>query len=247
VATPYLYVVVPCYNEAERLKRDIFVDFALRTDTVHFVFVDDGSSDATATVLKELRVGLEDRVSVVSYSQNKGKAEAVRTGILHALEHPACKVIGYWDADLATPLPSICRLAAIFEEHPHVDLVFGSRVKLCGRDIHRQPLRHYLGRVFATAVSIILDLVIYDTQCGAKLFRVKEDVVSALTQPFITRWIFDVEILARLIAASGAKGVEARTYEYPLESWEDVSGSKVRPNDFLKAMVDVVRLKRRYL
>jgi glycosyltransferase involved in cell wall biosynthesis len=247
VATPYLYLVVPCYNEAERLKKHVFSDFAAHTDRVHLVFVDDGSSDSTASVLNELRVGLEDRISVVSYPENRGKAEAVRAGIIHALNSSTCRVIGYWDADLATPLSSVCRLANILEANPEIDLVFGSRVKLCGRNIHRQPSRHYLGRVFATAVSIILNLVIYDTQCGAKLFRVREDIVTALTQPFITRWIFDVEILARLIAATSSKAVEARTYEYPLESWHDVSGSKVRPKDFLRAMVDVIRLKRCYL
>jgi len=247
VTTPYLYLVVPCYNEAGRLDGAAFRTFADQAASVHLVFVDDGSSDSTASVLNQIRIGREDRISVVSYPENRGKAEAVRAGVIHALNNSDCKVIGYWDADLATPLSSVCHLANVLESNSEIDLVFGSRVKLCGRNIHRQASRHYLGRVFATAVCVVLDLVIYDTQCGAKLFRVKEDTVSALTQPFITRWIFDVEILARLIAATSSKAVEARTYEYPLESWHDVSGSKVRPKDFLRAGIDILRLKRRYL
>jgi dolichyl-phosphate beta-glucosyltransferase len=247
VNAPYLYLVVPCYNEAPRLKSDLFRGFANQMESVHLIFVDDGSSDSTSAVLSELRKGLEHRISVLSYSQNRGKAEAVRTGILHALEIPGCQVIGYWDADLATPLDSVGRLAKVLEDNPGIDLVFGSRVKLCGRHIHRRATRHYLGRVFATAVSIVLDLGIYDTQCGAKLFRATDDVRVALAQPFLARWIFDVEILARLIAGTSVRAVEARTYEYPLECWEDISGSKLRPKDFLRAMVDIMRIKRRYL
>ena len=79
MATPYLYLVVPCYNEAERLKKDIFADFASRSDCVHFVFVDDGSSDSTASVLNGLRAGLEDRIEVClkDYRLLEGKFDKI--------------------------------------------------------------------------------------------------------------------------------------------------------------------------
>jgi dolichyl-phosphate beta-glucosyltransferase len=247
VLAPYLFLVVPCYNEARRFDRDAFRAFALQTRFVHLVFVDDGSSDSTRSLLAELRVGLEDRISVVSYSENKGKAEAVRTGVLHALNCPSCTVFGFWDADLATPLGSVERLARVLEENQRVDLVCGSRVKLCGRNIQRQRVRHYMGRVFATVVSIVLNLAIYDTQCGAKLFRVTDEMRAVFAQPFLSRWIFDVEILARMIAGTDPKSVEAITFEYPLEEWRDISGSKLRPRDFFLAIYDIARIKRRYL
>jgi dolichyl-phosphate beta-glucosyltransferase len=247
VRAPSLYLVVPCYNEAARLKSNLFRDCLAQLESLHLLFVNDGSSDRTFSVLSEIRDGLEDRVSIVSYLENRGKAEAVRAGLVHALAKSDCQVVGYWDADLATPLDSVCVLARFLQEHPSIDLIFGSRVKLCGRHIHRRAARHYLGRIFATAVSHVLGMAIYDTQCGAKLFRVTEDVRSVLLEPFLAEWIFDVEILARLIAATNASAVEARTYEYPLKVWEDVSGSKLRPGHFVRAAFDLVRLKRRYL
>jgi hypothetical protein len=129
-------------------------------------------------------------------------------------------------------------------------IVFGSRVKLMGREINRRPLRHYIGRVFATLASITLSLPIYDTQCGAKLFRNMPEIKALFEEPFISGWIFDVEILARLIRLSKARPdlkPESILMELPLQSWTDVPGSKVSPSDFLRAIKDLRKIKRRYL
>jgi len=242
-------VVIPCYNEAQRLDVRLFRAYMEDSVTVRLIFVDDGSKDKTLNVLKEVCHGFEDRSSILPCKINRGKAEAVRLGLLHTLKEHNPKLIGFWDADLATPLAAIQRFVDVLNRLPAVDMVFGSRVRLLGRDIKRDYHRHYLGRVFATVVSNLLDLPIYDTQCGAKLFRVNSNVESILEQPFLSQWIFDVEIIARYLKVynNDPRNLERKIYEYPLESWEDVAGSKIRPLDFIRAFADMLKIRSKYL
>lgn len=234
-------IVVPCYNEEERLKVKEFLGFASRED-VFFIFVDDGSTDATGLVLEELAKVSNGRASTVELARNAGKAEAVRQGFLKAFEL-GYEYIGFWDADLATPLECIPEFVSILDSGK--DVVLGSRVKLLGRNIQRRPARHYLGRVFATMVSILLKLPVYDTQCGAKLFRRTEALEAAMGRPFRVRWTFDVELLGRLSLleeASGKAGARNAWVEFPLWSWEEVRGSKVKAADFMRSGLELLRL-----
>jgi len=239
-------IVVPCYNEGNRLPAAPFRQFLSESD-VRFVFVDDGSIDNTIDVLTRLREGYADRVAVLRSPANQGKAEAVRKGVNFALDQGA-EYVGYWDADLATPLDAIRPFLEIVQTRPNVDMVFGSRVKLLGRKVERRAARHYLGRMFATVVSLMLRLPVYDTQCGAKIFRVGSGTRSLFAEPFLSRWVFDVEILARYLAQVGSPRVAAQgIYEYPLHSWEDIAGSKVKPRDFFIALYDLGRIYNKYL
>lgn len=242
-------LIVPCYNEAHRLNTGSFREFMTGHERVRILFVDDGSQDETANVLEQLCEGLEDHASVLSDGRNRGKAEAVRTGVEHALKQFSPQMVGYWDADLATPLTAVDQFLSVFDQNPEALMVFGARVKLLGRKVERKAIRHYLGRVFATVASNVLRLPIYDTQCGAKLFRVDETLRTVFTQPFISKWVFDVEIIARYLKFfhNDTVRLERAIYEYPLEQWVDVAGSKVRPGDFVTAFFDLLRIKRKYL
>ena len=243
---PAVLIVVPCYNEAHRLPIARFQEF-LGQSSIHFVFVDDGSRDETFQILENLRASHPQSVNVLQLKTNRGKAEAVRQGIQFAFAQKV-DYTGYWDADLATPLDAIPRFLKILEDRPGLDMVFGSRVKLLGRSVHRRPTRHYLGRIFATVVSTMLRLPIYDTQCGAKIFRVTAETPALFADPFLARWVFDVEILARYIRKLGSPdAAAARIYEYPLEEWEDVAASKVIGLDFFVALRDIVRIYWTYL
>jgi glycosyltransferase involved in cell wall biosynthesis len=236
-------IVVPCYNEATRFDRSAFESFLALGNDVRFVLVNDGSSDGTLRVLQQLAQRHPDRVEVLDLENNQGKAEAVRQGMLRALRGGECEFVGYWDADLATPLSAIGDLAEVLERRLDVDIVFGTRVALLGRAIGRKPWRHYLGRFFATGASIVLSLPVYDTQCGAKLFRRGERSAALFARPFGSRWIFDVEIVARhLQQMPGWVGI----YEQPLDQWKDIGESKVRPSDFLRAIGELAHIYRTY-
>ncbi len=243
---PQVMIVVPCYNEELRLPSDQFLHF-LCYSQVRFVFVDDGSRDQTFERLESLRSGREDRIFVLRLPANRGKAEAVRAGLNFALDQHA-DYAGFWDADLATPLEAIPQFMEVLVQNPGLDMLFGARVKLLGRHVIRKTSRHYLGRIFATVVSTMLRLPIYDTQCGAKILRVRKETRALIAEPFRTRWVFDVELLARYIRQLGSPQAAAqRIYEFPLDSWQDVGGSKIRPFDFVAAFRDIVLIYWEYL
>jgi dolichyl-phosphate beta-glucosyltransferase len=241
-------VVVPCYNEAVRLQPLRFSEFLAQDQQVNFLFVNDGSTDGTLNILQTLREKHPDRIEVLDKQKNAGKAEAVRSGMLHVIALDHVSYTGFWDADLATPLDVVPLLLAKLVAVARLEMIFGSRVRLLGHAIHRKPLRHYLGRCFATAVSIVLGLPIYDTQCGAKLFRITPELRLILGSPFQSRWIFDVEIIARFLAFHSADESFALVaiYEIPLPSWEDVAGSKVRPADFFVAFYELMKIRSAY-
>ncbi|HWO43538.1 MAG TPA: glycosyltransferase [Candidatus Eisenbacteria bacterium] len=237
-------VVVPCYNEAHRLEGEKFKAFAPRFP-MKFLFVNDGSQDDTLRVLEQLRQLDPARFAIHNLPQNVGKAEAVRAGISSGIEADTVYA-GYWDADLATPLDALVDFYDLLESRPDLDLVIGSRVRLLGRSIERSAVRHYLGRVFATAASLCLGLPVYDTQCGAKLMRAGS-AKALFEEPFLTRWLFDVEIIARMIRDRGTTETARAIFEFPLFEWEDVAGSKVRPQEFFRAFSQLARIYRHYL
>lgn len=236
-------IVVPCYNEAERLDTDRFREFE-DGGLTRFLFVDDGSSDDTGLILSALAASDPKRFDILVLERNSGKAEAVRRGLIEALkESPGA--VGYWDADLATPLSAIPDLCEVLEERSDVQVVLGSRVKLMGRTIERHAHRHYLGRVFATAASLILRLPVYDTQCGAKVFRTTDRLPLILAEPFRANWTFDVELLARFLWSGPKESLpdpQQTIYEYPLPVWRDVSGSKLRLPDYPRAAADLLTI-----
>ena len=229
------HIVVPCYNEEKRLPTHAFLQFTSdQAKKVHFTFVNDGSTDGTLRVIENLASQRPSKISVHHLSKNVGKAEAVRKGMLHVLNNNNLTekdFIAFWDADLATPLSAVAQFSEKLVQMPHVEMVFGARVALLGRDIQRKFSRHYLGRIFATLASIVLNLRIYDTQCGAKMFRATSDLRDALSSPFTTGWIFDVELIARFknlrLRDATKPPCENVIYELPLESWHDIACSKL--------------------
>ena len=229
-------LIIPCYNESARLD---FSQLEALPPTVRCVLVDDGSTDGTGDLAERHR---SSTLHVLRLPKNVGKGEAIRQGFLQGRQHgwlADADWIGYWDADLATPLGEIddfLRYADLSGMAP--EGILGSRIYRLGSTISRSYLRHVLGRLFTTAAASLLRLRCYDSQCGAKLFR-PEAASDAFAEPFVSRWIFDVEILARLR--------DRRLLEYPLRCWVDVRGSKLGVLKVaVPTLIDLVRIRWRY-
>ncbi|MGD9720617.1 MAG: glycosyltransferase [Pirellulales bacterium] len=242
-------IVVPCFNEARRLDLRALETYAARADAAELLFVNDGSRDETLDILRRLHADHPRRIRYLDLDRNGGKAEAVRQGILQAIASRP-DYVGFWDADLATPLDDIAGFARVLDAEPRVEIVIGTRLPLLGHRIDRQPLRYWLGRLFANVASLALSVRIFDTQCGAKLFRVTDETAALFAQPFRTRWIFDVEIFARLAHArrrTERPQLRELLYEYPLDRWRDVAGSSVKRGDFVKAAGELASIYWAYL
>ena len=213
-----IILVVPCYNEALRLNSQAFDSWAEGRNFI--LFVDDGSSDNTVEVIKQLEIK-NANIALLQIPFNVGKGEAVRRGFENLmLTRPKNNFwLGFWDADLSAPLSEVEPMLLYLEIfHPFAKSVWGSRVRRLGADIQRNGRRHLLGRIFATLVGFLFNCRTYDTQTGAKIFH--SSVAKKLfSTPFISRWIFDVEILLRM--------APRELVEYPLSSWKEVPGSKI--------------------
>lgn len=236
-------IVIPCFNEAHRLSPGPFVSFLDDRGDLSFVFVDDGSTDQTSEKLEQIRVATGPKSTVLRLADNRGKAEAVRQGILRALQDAPAHV-GYWDGDLATPLSEIPTFIE-FSNDSARKMIFGSRIQRLGAEIERHWYRHYPGRIIAFWINVILRLPVHDTQCGAKL--IEADLARQIfTEPFLSSWLFDVELFARIIALYGRSEAATMIYEVPLQRWRDVGDSKIAPSYLPRIPLELFRIYWKY-
>ena len=237
-------IIIPCYNEADRLDTNKFIDYLSKNTHLHFIFIDDGSTDNTNLIIKQIILKFNSLASLLINETNKGKAESVRLGVIESYKMNP-DFIGFLDADLSAPIEEIDNLLKIIKKDKTKEVVFASRIQLIGSEIKRNYFRHFFGRVFATVVSNILNLPVYDTQCGAKIFsrKICDDIFY---EQFISPWLFDVELFARLLNVYGMERTIQMSYEHPVCKWVDIDGSKVKPIYFLKAPFELLKIVRHY-
>lgn len=238
-------IVVPCYNEARRICFDDF-EKNIQTCANHFFcFVNDGSNDATLTMLEQFMLKFPNQVYVLNNEKNIGKAETVRHGINYMFGKNKFDIIGFLDADLATPLFEIKNAIQVFE-NTQKQIVFGSRIKHLGGNVERRFIRYLLGRIFATVVSNwLLKTAVYDTQCGFKFFRttIIKDIFS---EEFISKWFFDIELFCRTIQTQKNSDINEIAQEKFISTWKDVKGSKIKLSDYFKVPFELIKLKWHY-
>ena len=235
-------IIIPCYNEEFRFQTENFITFLKSQQDLDLCFVNDGSSDNTITILNDLKATFSN-VSVFNLDKNVGKAEAIRYAVLN-LDAKKHEYLAYLDADLSTSLDEMIRLTSFISVT--AKFIIGSRIKKLNSSIERSQLRHISGRFLATVVhTFILKMPIYDTQCGAKVIETKlaKDIFK---QPFVSKWLFDIELLLRTNKLKGNDFCKEAILEVPLKKWHDKGDSKITFFDLLKVPTDLIKIYFQY-
>ena len=235
------FLVIPCFNEEQRLDQSKVMECIEVLNCV-VVLVDDGSTDGTLGILNKLALQSPKNIEVLPMPANVGKGEAVRAGFNYAFERGATQVL-FCDADFAVGPQDLLRICNTLDENAGCKAVIGSRIAMVGTNIQRSIFRHYSGRAFATLVSVILGQQIYDTQCGAKVFKADNEVKRVFSQPFLSRWAFDVEAIGRLLRMERSKKNDSLILEMPLLSWIEVPGSKLGFVSQLRTVLELFRIR----
>ena len=243
IVQPTLVIIVPCYNESERLPVNEFVAFLDENRSVSVCFVNDGSKDSTVKVLNQIKEAFNENVHIVSNDDNVGKAESVRRGMLYCNDRLNFDCIAYLDADLATSLQECLELSKYLNDE--IRFCFGSRIMRIGSVIERSYMRHIIGRILATFISVVLKLRVYDTQCGCKIIK-RDLAIKLFEESFISKWLFDVELFARIINIYGRQYCISKMKEIPLRKWIEKGGSKVKITYAFRLWFDLIRIKRKY-
>ncbi|WP_426753857.1 glycosyltransferase [Myxococcus sp. Y35] len=251
MTVPAVSVVIPAYNEGQRLPR--FVEALTRVflerpaAPVEFIVVDDGSTaghteqqraSVEAAQARFVSAGAPHQFTYVTAPRNQGKGSAIRLGWRHA--SAGVTWLAFLDADGAICAEEFHRLVelATSPASANLDVLAGSRILMAGRRVVRNLHRHLQGRIFATLTDANFKLHFYDTQCGVKFMR------ADLLRPLLDvlqeqRWLLDVELLVLL------KRRGARFLEVPID-WEDFGGSKVVPGlDAARMFWGLLKLRRR--
>lgn len=236
-------IIVPCYNEGERINLNTFLEFSKKYNFINILFVNDGSTDDTSELL--LKIVDNKSIYLLNLTENQGKAQAVRKAALYINNSISSEWIAYWDADLATPLEEILHMYNSILNNNNLDIVFASRIKRIGSNINRSTSRHLIGRILSSFVSIILKLPIYDSQCGAKLIR--SSIIDIIFHDeFISKWLFDIELIARYRNYNGIKKTLCSLFEYPLLNWTEIPGSKIKFSYIFKIPIELYRINNKY-
>lgn len=238
-----LSIIIPCYNEANRFPTERYLQFLKQQPEVRLVFVDDGSSDTTEQVLSAIVAAFPKQTNLIVLEKNQGKAGAVQKGILWAVTKTTSDRFAYLDADLSTSLEECLQLSEVIDEDYR--FIFGSRILKTDNQIERKWYRFLIGRVVATAISTLLGISVYDTQCGCKILH-RDLVELAFKDSFSSRWLFDVEIFFRLIRAFGKEKMIAFSKEVPLNQWIDTEDSRVKFTYMFRLWVDLATIYFRY-
>ena len=237
-------IVVPFFNESARIKADEFLTFVEMNDNFHLLFVDDGSTDGTKEIIEKMSAQSKS-ITFLSFAKNRGKAVAVRSGIMEAVTRNDYQYVAFLDADLAITLTEFKRLSLLTISNPDCDFSFFSKQKEHTLNYPQSFLRHQLSLFFNRLVRYSLKLDVKDTQCGCKIMK-KEFAEFAFKTPFTGTWLFDLEIFKRIMLEKGVEYYEKHTLEVPLKHLQRNGKSKIKLKSLLKLPFEFIAIHFNY-
>lgn len=218
-----VHLVIPCYNESGRISAFLgeLCEATKSLGNINILIVDDGSGHYEQDKLRQIIESLQPKyphlLDLLCLQANFGKGGAVYAGWNQAAD---ADFLAFVDADGSCSARETVRLIRHARSTAEPENTWiASRIKMLGYNVNRLFKRHLLGRIFATAVSELLHIDVYDSQCGLKIVptKVYQHICSQLT---IKKFAFDVELLTRILDA----GYPIK--EFPID-WHETPGGKV--------------------
>ena len=215
-------IVIPFYNESERLGDCSYLEKLEQNKAIDFIYVNDGSTDNTFSIL----TNKFPTKKIITYKENKGKGGAVREGLLYAVSN-GYDVVGFLDSDGAFSLGDVGRILnsseGLFRDDPNLGMIIGSRARTSENNIKRSISRSLTSKVVKRIIKWNLRKLTnksIDTQSGFKLMRSSEQLKDFLKKDFQTKWFFDVEIMIGVgyfgCIKAGCAEIAHRYWEYKI-------------------------------
>ena len=224
-AVTNLSIIVPVYNEEKRIGRCLerLLEFSSTNDwEIEVVIVDDGSTDATAEIVKKYE-SERKFVKLISWQDRQGKGASIKKVALLSNKDFVC----YMDADLATDPSEFEKLLKFKDEY---DVIIGSRLlpgeRLC--KIQRPLHRSFFSKSYSLAFRMLFRAQLYDPQCGFKLFR-REAFLRIFDNVHSNAFAFDSEVVIKALLLG------YKVKEVPI-NWTHMDGSKIKVMDQVLSM-----------
>jgi dolichyl-phosphate beta-glucosyltransferase len=230
LSTPFLSIIIPAYNEENRLPRTLGQVFAFlekRSYSYEVIVVENGSTDRTLQIARELAA--QNESLMVIHEELRGKGNAVRSGMLSA--HGEYRFI--CDADLSMPIEEIGKFLP--PQLSDFDIAIGSREAPGAVRYNEPPYRHWGGRAINLIIRWLILPGLNDTQCGFKCFRAKS-TSDLFRQQTLTGWSFDFELLYL------ARRKKLRIKEIPIRWYFDADSKVDAVRDALRMIRDIFRV-----
>jgi dolichyl-phosphate beta-glucosyltransferase len=232
-------LLIPAFNESLRFSESYFRELSVLNDNLRLIFIDDGSTDSTLSLLEQTSQFIENS-EVMYLRENVGKANAVRLGFLKARElYPNCSWIGFLDSDGSFYPDDVTAIISLIPElDSDVDAIFTCRKIVLDEHLFQIFQRRIARNVIFKFLILGWGEHLEDVQSGFKFFRNTDSMFRALDSEFVTRWFFEWEILIRLKSFNSI----LRIYHYPLKILHKRDGN-IRFSNYPHILLEVITIK----